>query len=74
MVDLKIPPELMASPPARVSPRRVIKGTLYTTSVLFFCLLAAAPFLVMGITTFQTDGDLYTARTPVRSTTPSRPP
>ncbi len=59
MVELKIPPELMASPPARVSPRRVIKGTLYTVSVLFFCLLAVAPFLVMGITTFQTDRELY---------------
>ena len=59
MVDLKIPPELMASPPARVSPRRVIKGTFFTVAVLFFCLLAAAPFLVMGITTFQTDRDLY---------------
>ena len=59
MVDLQIPPELMAGPPARVSPRRVIKGTFYTVAVLFFCLLAVAPFLVMGITTFQTDRDLY---------------
>ncbi len=59
MVDLKIPSELIRGPPARVSPRRVIKGTLYTVSVLFFCFLAVAPFLVMGITTFQTDRDLY---------------
>ena len=44
---------------AHVSPRRVIKGTLYTVAVLLFCILAAAPFLVMGITAFQTDRDLY---------------
>ena len=44
---------------ARGSPRRVIKGTLYTVAVLLFCMVAAAPFLVMGITTFQTDRDLY---------------
>ena len=53
------PPERMRSSFARVSPRRVIKGTLYTVAVLLFCILAAAPFLVMGITTFQTDRDLY---------------
>ena len=44
---------------AHVSPRRVIKGTLYTVAVLLFCILAAAPFLVMGIAAFQTDRDLY---------------
>ena len=44
---------------AGVNPRRVIKGTLYTVAVLLFCILAVAPFLVMGITTFQTDKDLY---------------
>ena len=44
---------------ALVSPRRVIKGTLYAVAVLLFCILAAAPFLVMGITAFQTDRDLY---------------
>ena len=32
---------------------------LFNVAVLAFCLLAAAPFLVMGITTFQTDRDLY---------------
>ena len=38
---------------------RLIKGTLYTVAVLLFCIVAAAPLLVMGITTFQTDRDLY---------------
>ena len=38
---------------------RVLRGTLFTTVVLFFCLLAVSPFLVMGIVTFQTDTDLY---------------
>ena len=28
-------------------------------AVLLFCIVAAAPFVVMGITTFQTDRDLY---------------
>ena len=32
---------------------------LYTVAVLRFCIVAAAPFLVMGITIFQTDRDLY---------------
>ena len=43
----------------RVSPQRGIKGTLHTVAVLLFCIVAAAPFLVMGITIFQTDRDLH---------------
>ena len=38
---------------------RILRGTLHTTVVLVFCILAAAPFFVMGITAFQTDRDLY---------------
>lgn len=71
MADGSAPPEPTRSSFARVDPRprvrpwprvnpwRVVKGTLYTVAVLVFCLLAAAPFLIMGITTFQTDRDLY---------------
>ena len=54
-----LPPAPVRGSFARVSPRLVVKGTLYTVAVLLFCILAAAPFLVMGITTFQTDRDLY---------------
>ncbi|MDE0610608.1 MAG: carbohydrate ABC transporter permease [Anaerolineaceae bacterium] len=52
---------LTATPTPASGPRllRVLRGTLYTTAVLFFCLLAASPFLVMGVVTFQTDQDLY---------------
>ena len=38
---------------------RILRGTIHTTVVLVFCILAVAPFLVMGITAFQTDRDLY---------------
>ena len=50
----------VAAPAGRsVSVGRVLRGTLFTTAVLVFCILAVAPFFVMGIVTFQTDGDLY---------------
>lgn len=47
--------------PAPYAPRLgpILRGTLYTTAVLVFCILAVAPFLVMGVVTFQTDTDLY---------------
>ncbi len=38
---------------------RIWKGTLYTTTVLFFCLLAFSPFFAMATATFQSDFDLY---------------
>lgn len=38
---------------------RVLKGTLYTIAVCFFCLLAVSPFLTMFTGTFQSDYDLY---------------
>lgn len=52
---------LGAAPRPSSGPRllRVLRGTVYTTALLFFCLLAASPFLVMGVVTFQTDQDLY---------------
>lgn len=38
---------------------RVLRGTLFSTVLLVFCILAASPFFVMGIVSFQTDRDLY---------------
>lgn len=42
-----------------VNLKRILGRTLYTVVLLVFCVIAAAPFLVMGITAFQSDRDLY---------------